>query len=40
MIFDRKKFGFRMKVVKGGFLVDAKAGTEGLILNSLEFGNV
>ena len=40
VVLDRKVFGFGMEVAGGGHLMDAKAGTEGLILNSLEFEDV
>ena len=37
MIFDREIFGFGVEVARRGHLEGAKAGTEGLVLDSLEF---
>ena len=40
MIFDREIFGFGVEVARRGHLEGAKAGTEGMVLDSLEFGYV
>ena len=40
MVLDREVFGFGVEVAEGGHLVGSKAGTEGLVLDSLEFEDV
>ena len=40
MVLDRKVFGFGVEVAEGGHLVGSKAGTEGLVVDSLEFEDV
>ena len=40
MVLDREVFGFGVEVAEGRHLVGSKAGTEGLVLDSLEFEDV
>ena len=40
VVLDREVFGFGVEVAEGGHLVGSKAGTEGLVLDTLEFEDV
>ena len=40
MIFDRKLFGFGVKMAKGCHLQDPKADLKGLVLDSLRFKDI
>ena len=40
MVLDREEFGFGMEVAEGGHLEGAKAGSEGKVLDTLEFEDV